>query len=250
MIDGTTSKTQREDLLDAFRVGNLEVIVNVNIFSEGFDCPDIEFIQLARPTKSLSLFLQQIGRGLRISKSKDKGIILDNVGLYNRFGTPMANRQWLCHFRGRETDLLAYNDGTALSRDIVFEDRNPDYSEGEEQMVLVEHAEGGQQIREAESEDAGHGIGEYNVFKKRGKYGICSKSNRTIIPPIYEDMHPYYKGYIPFKLQGKWGIMLSNGVVKVKPKYYLIGAFVDGKAEVKNTKDSESYYINGNLERL
>jgi len=250
MIDGTTSKTQREDLLDAFRVGILEVIVNVNIFSEGFDCPDIEFIQLARPTKSLSLFLQQIGRGLRISKSKDKGIILDNVGLYNRFGTPMANRQWLCHFRGRETDLLAYNDGTALSRDIVFEDRNPDYSEGEEQMVLVEHAEGGQQIREAESEDAGHGIGEYNVFKKRGKYGICSKSNRTIIPPIYEDMHPYYKGYIPFKLHGKWGIMLSNGVVKVKPKYYLIGAFVDGKAEVKNTKDSESYCINGNLERL
>ena len=44
--------------------------------------------------------------------------------------------------------------------------------------------------------------------------------------------------------------MLSNGVVKVKPKYYLIGAFVDGKAEVKNTKDSESYCINGNLERL
>ena len=44
--------------------------------------------------------------------------------------------------------------------------------------------------------------------------------------------------------------MLSNGVVKVKPKYYLIGAFVDGKAEVKNTIDSESYYINEKLERI
>ena len=63
-------------------------------------------------------------------------------------------------------------------------------------------------------------------------------------------MHPYYKGYIPFKLNGKWGIMLSNGVIKVKPKYYLIGVFEDGKAEVKNTIDSESYYINDKLERI
>ena len=44
--------------------------------------------------------------------------------------------------------------------------------------------------------------------------------------------------------------MLSNGVIKVKPKYYLIGAFEDGKAEVKNTIDSESYYINDKLERI
>ena len=85
MIDGTTPKSQREKLLDDFRAGVLQVIVNVNIFSEGFDCPDIEFIQLARPTKSLAMFLQQIGRGLRTSKDKDKGLILDNVGLYNRF---------------------------------------------------------------------------------------------------------------------------------------------------------------------
>jgi hypothetical protein len=63
-------------------------------------------------------------------------------------------------------------------------------------------------------------------------------------------MHPYYKGYIPFKLNDKWGIMLSNGVVKVKPKYYWISAFEDGKAEVKNTIDSESYYINDKLERI
>jgi hypothetical protein len=250
MIDGTTPKSQREELLDDFRAGVLQVIVNVNIFSEGFDCPDIEFIQLARPTKSLAMFLQQIGRGLRTSKDKDKGLILDNVGLYNRFGTPMANRRWHYHFLGHETDPLAYNDGTGLTRDIIFEEREPDYSEGDEQMTLVEHAEGGRQIRKAESEDAGHGIGDFNVFKKQGKYGICSRNNRTIIPPVYEDMHPYYKGYIPFKLNDKWGIMLSNGVVKVKPKYYWISAFEDGKAEVKNTIDSESYYINDKLERI
>lgn len=42
--------------------------------------------------------------------------------------------------------------------------------------------------------------------------------------------------------------MLSNGVIKVKPKYYLIGAFENGKAEVRNTEDSKSYYINEKLE--
>ncbi len=250
MIDGNTPKSQRDYLLDEFRRGVLHVIVNVNIFSEGFDCPDIEFIQLARPTKSLAMFLQQIGRGLRTSKDKEKGLILDNVGLYNRFGTPMANRRWHYHFLGHEKDLLVYNDGAGLSRDIIFNNREPDYSEGEEQMVLVEHVAGGRQVRKSESEDAGYGIGDFNIFKKHGKYGVCNRNNRTIIPPVYEDMHPYYKGYIPFKQNGKWGIMLSNGIIKVKPKYYLIGAFENGIAEVKNTMDSESYYINEKLERI
>jgi superfamily II DNA or RNA helicase len=250
MIDGTTPKSIREALLADFKVGNLQVIVNVNIFSEGFDCPDIEFIQLARPTKSLAMFLQQIGRGLRTAEGKEKGLILDNVGLYNRFGTPMANRRWHYHFIGHETDTYVYNDGSGIMRDIIFEERNLDYSEGDEQMTLVEHAEGGRQIRSTESEDSNHGIGDYNVFKKHGKYGICSRNNRTIIPPIYEDMHPYYKGYIPFKQNGKWGIMLGVGVIKIKPKYYFIGAFEDGKAMVQNTKYSEQYFINDKLERI
>lgn len=250
MIDGTTPKQVREELLEDFRAGRLQVIVNVNIFSEGFDCPDIEFIQLARPTKSLAMFLQQIGRGLRTSKDKDKGLILDNVGLYNRFGTPMANRRWHYHFVGHETDVSVYNDGTGIMRDIVFADREQDYEEGDEQMTLVEHAEGGRQIRSDKSEDSNHGICEYNVFKKNGRFGICSRSNRTIIPPVYEDMHPYHKGYIPFKLNGKWGIMLCNGVIKVKPKYFYIGAFEEGKAIVQNTSDSEQYLINDKLERI
>ncbi len=250
MIDGTTPKSTRESLLNDFRGGGLQVIVNVNIFSEGFDCPDIEFIQLARPTKSLALYLQQIGRGLRISKDKNKSFILDNVGLYNRFGTPMANRRWHYHFIGHQSDSTLYNDGTGITRDIIFADRDSDFTEGNEQMVLVEHAEGGKQIRSDKSEDSNYGLGEYNVFKKHGKYGICSRSNRTIIPPIYEDMHPYHKGYIPFKLNGKWGIMLSNGVIKVKPKYYYIGSFEDGRAIVQNTVDSEQYFINEKLERI
>lgn len=100
-IDSDTPSEERNDLVHKFKNNEIEIICNVNIFSEGFDCPDIEFIQLARPTKSLSLFLQQVGRGLRINQKKDKTIFLDNVGLYNRFGLPSAKRQWQHHFEGK-----------------------------------------------------------------------------------------------------------------------------------------------------
>lgn len=253
MIDGTTPAEERQSIIDDFKDGVVRVIVNVNIFSEGFDCPDIEFIQLARPTRSLTMYLQQVGRGLRISDSKEKSLILDNVGLYNRFGTPMANRHWRHHFNGSETrGEDGWNDGGLLTKDIEVNDREPDYSEGDEEMEIVEHADGKKQIRSSESEDTEQGIGEYNVFRDRktGLYGVCDRRNRTIVPPLYEEMHPYYKGYIPFKLNGKWGIMLKNGTVKVKPKYFYIGPFIKGIAEIKNTEYSPSYHINGKLEKI
>ncbi len=253
MIDGVTPAEERKEIIDDFKAGIVRVIVNVNIFSEGFDCPDIEFIQLARPTRSLTMYLQQVGRGLRISEGKDKSLILDNVGLYNRFGTPMANRHWRHHFNGSETrGEDGWNDGGLLTKDIDIYDREPDYSEGDEEMEVVEHTEGNKQIRSSDSEDTEQGIGEYNVFRDRktGLYGVCDRRNRTIVPPMYEEMRPYYKGYIPFKLNGKWGIMLKNGTIKVKPKYYFIGPFIEGIAEIKNTIESPSYHINGKLEKI
>lgn len=251
MIDGTTPAQERDDIINEFKSGTIRVIVNVNIFSEGFDCPDIEFIQLARPTKSLTMYLQQVGRGLRISPDKDCSIILDNVGLYNRFGTPMANRFWRHHFEGSDYQgEEGYNDGTGMIKDIIDAERETDYSEGDEEMVVVEHAAGGKQIRSAASEDSESSIGDYNVFKKNGLYGVCDRHNRTIVPAMYEDMHPYCNGYIPFKQNGKWGIMLKNGTVKVKPKYFYIGPFIDERAKVINREGDACYYINEKLERI
>lgn len=252
MIDGTTPKSERDDLIAQFRAGAIQVIVNVNIFSEGFDCPDIEFVQLARPTKSLSLYLQQVGRALRISDGKENSIILDNVGLYNRFGTPMANRRWRSHFLGHDESGEGFNDGTSLRRDILQDGERTnerDYSEDDEEMLVVEHAVGNRQLRPDDA-NAAAGLSDYNVFRKKGLYGICDRNNRTIVPPVYEEMRPYYNGYIPFRQNGYWGIMLKDGTVKVKPKYYNIGPFIDGKAEVQNTADSPVYYIDGKLEKI
>ncbi len=65
-IDCKTPPKVRRQYVEDFKKGNIRVIVNVDIFSEGFDCPDVEFIQIARPTLSLSKYMQMIGRGLRV----------------------------------------------------------------------------------------------------------------------------------------------------------------------------------------
>lgn len=112
-VDSDTPKDEREEIVSRFRSGEIDVLCNVNLFSEGFDCPDVEFIQLSRPTKSLAMYLQQVGRGLRVVDGKDKVIILDNVGLYNVFGLPSANRKWRYHFEGPnipEPERLNVND--------------------------------------------------------------------------------------------------------------------------------------------
>ena len=98
---------RRRLLLDDLRSGRLQVLVNVDLFSEGFDCPDVGFVQLARPTLSLAKFLQMVGRGLRRHRGKKRCVLLDNVGLYRRFGLPSADRDWHRFFAGWKGEEIA-----------------------------------------------------------------------------------------------------------------------------------------------
>jgi len=100
-IDSKTPTRQRKQLIENFKRGKIQVLVNVDVFSEGFDCPDVEFIQMARPTLSLAKYLQQVGRGLRKATGKDTCMLIDNVGLYRLFGLPTAYRDWKAMFEGR-----------------------------------------------------------------------------------------------------------------------------------------------------
>ena len=136
-IDSSTPSTQREQYIREFKEGTIDIICNVNIFSEGFDCPDVEFIQLARPTLSLSMFLQQVGRGLRITENKQSVIILDNVGLYHRFGLPNREHNWQKHFEGyyrKHSESPLYRPSNYESIDIEW----MDYNEGNEEMQLID----------------------------------------------------------------------------------------------------------------
>ena len=100
-IDSKTPAAGRARLVEDFRRGRVRVLVNVDVFSEGFDCPDVGFVQLARPTLSLAKYLQQVGRGLRRSEGKECCVVIDNVGLYRLFGLPTAARDWQAMFEGR-----------------------------------------------------------------------------------------------------------------------------------------------------
>lgn len=136
-IDSDTDIEERERMIEDFKQNKIDIICNVDIFSEGFDCPDIEFVQLARPTKSLSLYLQQVGRGLRISANKEKTIFLDNVGLYNRFGVPAANRYWEDYFEGIEGASESKSKSTGNKDEKESIRRERDLSEGNEKVHLI-----------------------------------------------------------------------------------------------------------------
>jgi len=102
LLTGKTPRRERNDTIDALNAGTLRGIVNVGVLVEGFDCPPVSYIGLARPTASLTVFLQSIGRGLRPSPGKVDCIIADHAGnAAERFGLPDQDRQWSLAGRGR-----------------------------------------------------------------------------------------------------------------------------------------------------
>ena len=132
-IDSKTPAEERKTTVSQFKAGKIDIICNVNIFSEGFDCPDIEFIQLARPTCSLAMYLQQVGRGLRPHPKGIPATILDNVGSYNKFGLPSANRKWRAHFEGEGQRVTRSQLNNASGGGA----RPQNFKEGDEEMSLI-----------------------------------------------------------------------------------------------------------------
>lgn len=92
-IDGETPKEERSKIIDMFRNKQIDILCNVDLISEGFDVPDCECAILLRPTKSLTLYIQQSMRCMRYKPNK-RAIIIDCVGNYLRFGLPDDSRSW------------------------------------------------------------------------------------------------------------------------------------------------------------
>lgn len=93
-IDGSMSDGERKSRLGAYLRREVQVLTNVELLTTGFDCPQIEVEIMLRPTQSLALFLQMVGRVLRISPGKDDAILLDHVGNVFRHGLPDDAREW------------------------------------------------------------------------------------------------------------------------------------------------------------
>lgn len=93
-IDGTMPKHERQTLINSLETGRIKILTSCNLISEGFDLPKIGVAILLRPTKSLSMYLQQVGRALRPFPGKQNSIILDHVGNAARHGLPDDDRVW------------------------------------------------------------------------------------------------------------------------------------------------------------
>ena len=150
-ISAATPKQERKAYLARFRTGEIQVLVNVDLFSEGFDCPDVEFIQLARPTLSLAKYLQMVGRGLRRHEGKVCCVILDNVGLYRHFGLPSDDRDWENYFRGDQNQVEALEQSVMALRSVDTDLSQVASSVNEKDVSLIQitsHEQIGRKVQE------------------------------------------------------------------------------------------------------
>lgn len=93
-LDGETPSEIRKEALRLFSESKIKVISNCGLFGEGLDIPALEAVQIARPTKSLGLWLQMVGRALRPAPGKDEAILIDHTKNYLIHGLPTRKRIW------------------------------------------------------------------------------------------------------------------------------------------------------------
>lgn len=179
-IDSKTPATERQADIEAFKKGDIQVLVNVDIFSEGFDCPDVEFVQLARPTLSLAKYLQMVGRGLRVAKGKKNCVIIDNVGLYRVFGLPSQVWNWNAMFEGKLK--VGKKKETAKEREFFLKVQddiriNPD----SEMMMVMSHEELMQSLRYREFVDCND---DFAIVKlPDGKMTVVNRQGEQVMEP-------------------------------------------------------------------
>lgn len=104
-LNGKSQTAFREQSIEGFAKGNIQILVNVDLFDEGFDVPSCEVVVLARPTASLGKYLQMIGRGLRPAPNKT-ALIIDHVSNVVRHGLPDKLRQWSLGRRDKKAKQL------------------------------------------------------------------------------------------------------------------------------------------------
>ena len=187
-IDSKTPATERQQDIEAFKKGDIQVLVNVDIFSEGFDCPDVEFVQLARPTLSLAKYLQMVGRGLRVAKGKKNCVIIDNVGLYRVFGLPSQVWNWNAMFEGKLK--VGKKKETPKEREFFLMNEKQDDIQihpDSELMMVMSHEELLQTIQYREFVDS---KGEFAIIKlPDGKMTVVNRQGEQVLEPgDYYDM--------------------------------------------------------------
>ena len=195
----------------------IQVLVNVDLFGEGFDCPDVEFIQLARPTLSLAKYLQQVGRGMRVFEGKKYCLILDNVGLYRLFGLPSDDRDWQAMFEGKvagKGNIVQAEGQYNVAYSIRDNTQTITTTDIRTELITVMTHEG-----QRMDLDAAYG---YDVVEnEEGLSGVVDKDGNEVLPCMYSNVELKAYGFAKLYSRKKidrelpW-IDLKNGVRFVK----------------------------------
>lgn len=221
-IDSKTPAKERDMMVMDFREGRLDCIVNVNLFDEGFDCPDVEFIQMARPTLSLSKYMQMIGRGLRPHPNKELCVLIDNAGLYRVFGLPNIERDWQSMFHGH----------TAGKGRIV---RVPNVIRRIDNTmeVIVNHSK-------MMTDDAQNKyLQQVEPFEQGGLWGLRVK-NDIVLRPIYRYISSFVGDFCTFEMiPGRWGVLRRNGKRCIPPEFKSIELLPGGDAMLMRNEISK-----------
>ena len=188
LADGAADRLGATCLRPADGLAPIQVLVNVDIFSEGFDCPDVEFVQLARPTLSLAKYLQMVGRGLRVAKGKKNCVIIDNVGLYRVFGLPSQVWNWNAMFEGKLK--VGKRKETPKDREFFLMNEEQDDIQihpDSEMMMVMSHEELMQSLQYREFVDS---KGEFAIIKlPDGKMTVVNRHGEQVLEPgDYYDM--------------------------------------------------------------
>ena len=186
--DGAADRLGTTCLRPTDGLAPIQVLVNVDIFSEGFDCPDVEFVQLARPTLSLAKYLQMVGRGLRVARGKKNCVIIDNVGLYRVFGLPSQVWNWNAMFEGKLK--VGKRKETPKDREFFLMNEKQDDIQihpDSEMMMVMSHEELLQTIQYREFVDS---RGEFAIIKlPDGKMTVVNRQGEQVLEPgDYYDM--------------------------------------------------------------
>ena len=157
------------------------ILINVDLFGEGFDCPDVEFIQLARPTLSLAKYLQQVGRGMRVFEGKKYCLILDNVWLYRLFGLPSDDRDWQAMFEGSVAGkgiLTKEVEGPYNVAYSICNEQERITSDARTELITV-------MTHEGQRMDLEEAYGYEIVGNKEGLSGVVDKDGKEVLPCEY-----------------------------------------------------------------
>ena len=116
IVSGDTPKSTREMILRQFKAGEIPVVANVGVLTTGFDYPELDTIVMARPTMSLAMWYQIVGRAIRPHPSKEYGWVVDLCGNVKRFGEvkdlklvdPTGRGLWQVNSRGRQLTNVSF----------------------------------------------------------------------------------------------------------------------------------------------